>query len=60
MDLIDYNLIQIKLIRESNLDPFTWIEKYSKKFREIIEKNIIEIKDIKRYLYNQEEKSCQK
>ena len=52
MQLLDTNLIQIRLIKESQTDPFNWIQKYGKKFRIIINGGVVSIDDIKVLLYD--------
>lgn len=51
MSLLDINTIQIQLIKESDLDASEWIKKHSAHFRTIIKKGVININDIKFYLY---------
>lgn len=52
MNLDESNFLQIFLIKESSLNTENWISTYSSKFREIIEREISKIDDIKFYLYN--------
>lgn len=52
MNLSQINLIQLKLIKESNLNSFTWIAKYSAKFRNIVEGGVETIDQIQVKLYN--------
>jgi len=51
MSLFDINTIQIQLIRESDLEPSEWIKKYSAHFRTIIKKGVVNVNEIKFYLY---------
>ncbi len=47
------NIFQIKLIRESGLEPYDWITKYARRFREIVNNGIEEYEKIHSLIYLQ-------
>lgn len=51
MDLEDCNRLQVQLIRESSLEPISWIERHSANFRKIISEGVFGIEEIKGILY---------
>ena len=45
------NMFQIRMIKESGLDPFEWINKYAGRFREIVNSGIEEYEKIRAIIY---------
>jgi len=45
------NRFQIRLIQESGLDPFDWIDKYAHRFRKIVNGGIEEYDKIRAFIY---------
>lgn len=51
MELSEINLMQIELMKESDIEPFTWIQRHSANFRKIISEGVVSIDEIKFLLY---------
>lgn len=51
MDLFELNSIQVRLIIESQMNAFDWIEKYSERFKILTQGDINDIQEIKVLLY---------
>lgn len=45
------NIFQIKLIKESGLDPFEWIVKYAHRFREVVNRGIEDYEKLQFIIY---------
>jgi hypothetical protein len=53
MTLTRANILQVKLIKQSGMKPSEWIEKYAKRFRQIANLGIKDLKLVKKYLYSE-------
>lgn len=51
MTVKSINFLQITLIQESEEPAMVWINKYSEKFRNLVESGFTSIEDIKAHLY---------
>ncbi|MEW6617810.1 MAG: hypothetical protein AB1422_00410 [bacterium] len=51
MSTYQANTFQIRLIQESGLDPFVWIDNYARRFREIVDGGIEQYEKIRSIIY---------